>query len=218
MKKITKKIGNYLKLGLPRHDRLPIRQAFLAMTAIGLLLLVGCQAKTNDGLIPTQPSYTGGGFLSPLNLYDGSLAAGVGVDVYLPAPYDASVTILFNDTTVTPVSGHANMVFAVGSYSVSGNPGANWAAFALLPLDNPIDLSSGGYTQMSFYARATASASVNVNGGNSAVTPIFLTTSWQPYTIALGSMASVGQLFIVGMAAPNEPAPFTVYVNDLRYQ
>jgi len=188
------------------------------MTAIGSLLLVGCEAKTNDGLTLTQPSYTGGGFLSPLNLYNGSLAAGVAVDVYLPPPYDAVVSILFNDTTVTPVSGHANMTFGVSNYSASGNPGANWAAFALLPSSGTVDLSSGGYTQMKFYARATAAASVNVNGGNSAVVPVFLTTSWQPYTIALGSMSSVSQLLIVGMASPNEPAPFTVYIDDLRYE
>ena len=191
---------------------------FKFLFLVGVLALAGCQAKTNDGLIPTQPSYTGGGFLNPLNLYDGSLAAGVAVDVYLPAPYDASVTIQFNDTSVTPVSGHANMVFGVNNYSVSGNPGANWVAFALLPSSGAVDLSSGGFTQMTFYAKATAAASVNVNGGNSAVTPVFLTTSWQQITIPLGSMASVSQLLIVGMAAPNEPAPFTVYIDDLRYQ
>ena len=98
------------------------------------VLLAGCNAKTNDGINPTAPGYTGGGFPNPLVLFNGQFAPRVGLNpvatIYLPNycptySYDAGVTIAIGDTFVPPVQGNGNLVFGVSTYSKSGNSYAN---------------------------------------------------------------------------------------------
>lgn len=212
----------------------------------GIAFVAGCTPVKNAGITPTQPGYTQNSLPNPLVLYNGQFAAGCGL---IPSPntlflanfcappfgtysYDVAVTINTDDTSVTPIHGHGNLVFGVSTYSQSGNTCANYAELPIVPLDSngntaTVNLTSGVYTQAVFEAMAKGFGDVPEEivfavAGNSA--PFTLTSSWAPCTVALGSITSVNinnPLFGIKMVSAggvSTALPVTVYVDQLYYQ
>ncbi len=200
---------------------------FTGFLVVLAFLWTACSPKTNDGVTPNQPAYTGNNYPNPMIFYNGTLAAGVSVaSPYLPSPYDAALTIGFGDTSVRPISGNANMVFGVTNYSTSNSEynGATWVAFGLVPSGAPtIDLTSGNYSQATFYAQGSfaagvTQAAININVGGSATTPITLTTNWKSFSIPLpANLTAVSQYLVVGMSLPSDLSPFKVYIDQFQY-
>jgi hypothetical protein len=195
-----------------------------------MVLLAGCSPKTNDGITPTQPSYTGGNLPDPFLIYNGSLAAGIGVTVFLPPPYTAPVNVNLTDTSITPISGNASMSFGLSSFNPGGNassPTGYWASFLLIP--NPqngipvtVNLSGDGFSQATFYSKFVGAAGVTTMpigfGAANGTATLNLTNNWVSYSVPLGSLTAVNNFLSVGFANNTDSAPLTVYVDDLVYQ
>jgi hypothetical protein len=167
---------------------------------------------------------------NPFTLYNnGTVAAGIGVTVFLPLPYTQMVNLNPADTTVTPLSGTASYSFGISNY----NPGStgvtqSWAQIVLIPTPAangtipPLNLTSG-FSQASFYSRiigpnaGVTTASV-VFGAASGAETVTVNETWAPYSIALGNTSAVTELFSAQLFSNTAPAPITIYVDDIVYQ
>jgi hypothetical protein len=197
---------------------------------IAMALLFGCAPKTNDGITPTQPAYTGGNLPNPFTLYNGSLAPGIGVTVYLPSPYTTTLNINAADTSITPISGKASYSFGISNY----NPGSTgvtetWAQVLLIPTPasdgtvTPLNLSNSGFSQASFYSRivgpnagvTTVSVTFGAAGGSAVYT---VNENWTAYSVSLANTSAVSQLFSAQLFSDTAPAPVTLYIDDIVYQ
>jgi hypothetical protein len=196
------------------------------------ILMAGCAQTANNGLTPTEPSYSGT-YPSTLVLFDGSFAASCGLTLYLPPPYTAAVSISAGDTSVPPIIGNSNLFFSVSNFNPGGNassPTGYWASLAIIPFGSSggatFDISSGGYTNASFYyrismpsAQDTQIIGFSVPGASRNVTVSSPSTSWVPMTIPLsfGNLHAVSNFFTIGLGNTTAAAPVSIYIDDLVY-
>lgn len=187
-----------------------------------LILVAGCSAKTNDGITAPQPSYTGT-YPNPLVIYNsGTVAAGLILgDLFLNPPSPPvtgeGVTISFNDTSVTPISGTSNLLYGVLSYGT----GWQYIQFPFPVTNNPVDLRSGGFTKVTFWTKGNQTANTQFYGASTTGTyfnsTISVTPNWQAVTFTFsGPISAVNNLFTVGIESATLPA--LVYVDNIQYQ
>jgi hypothetical protein len=202
---------------------------FKLILVMSVITLMGCSPQTNDRIVPSSPSYTNAGLPNPLVLFNGYLATGLAPNVYeypTSGVTPASTNITLPDTSVKPIAGQANILDALINYN-----GDNWVGF---PLYSPtaIDLTSGNYSQVTFYVKGAfttpagsapvTSGQVGFSGLGLAMIPVTMTTSWQAISLPItGSQSSTitdTTLFMANFYAVTISAPVTAYIDQIQYQ
>lgn len=191
----------------------------------GALLLASCNPKAFDGLKPTQPQYSGS-YPNPLPIFNGTVAPGLSLGVlYLNPPSPPvtgeSVTFNFGDTAVTPVKGSANLIYGVLSYGT----GWQYIQFPLPVANNPIDLSQGNFSEVTFWAKGnqamTPQCYATGTGGDIFNVNLSVTPDWQPMTIVFAPLGishlnAVNNIFTIGITSATLPA--LIYLDDIEYR
>jgi hypothetical protein len=192
---------------------------------VSLVLLVGCAPKANDGITPTQPSYTNGGFPNPLVIFNGTFLSGCSPNVYEYSPNgqvnNAAASVLFPDTSTLPQAGNANLINVVQAYN-----NTTWVGFPVLTTGS-VNLTSGNYSSISFYVKGAFTAPVSTgvvgfNGlGEPTIIPVTVTTNWQAVTLTMTApvtgVAST-ELFCSNFYPVSVSAPVTTYYDQIQFQ
>ena len=194
---------------------------------LGMILLVGCSPKSNDGLTPNQPAYTNVGYPSPLALFNGYLAAGASLNVFEYSPNgltDATATPLAGDTSVAPWIDKSNLMDALTAYKDT-----TWVGFPILGSPT-IDLTANNFTQLTFYVKAAfasgttiTSGQVGFNGLGVNMTPVTVTTAWQYVSLPIsgsvtGPVTAMSELFCSNFYSVTIAAPVTTYYDQIQFQ
>jgi hypothetical protein len=197
---------------------------------------VGCTPKTNDGVTPLQPTSTTI-FTNPWVLYHNVLLTGEGVLTFwgngtaqnqAPAPVQ---TINFSDNTVSAYDGTNSLSYTTSNWydwTYAGMILINTPDYTTYNASNGWNLSSGGFTQCTFWTRANVVGgsaefeASNSSCGNPCLAHTYnLTTQWTQHTLGFTNNTNVAGLFQISITSTGVPVhllPSTIYVDDITYE